>query len=49
MQKTYEIFFKVPILKVTDENSRIRIRSWSRIRWSEVQIRTNVSRIRNTG
>jgi hypothetical protein len=36
----------VAILKVTDENSRIRSRIW--IRLSEVRIRIKMSRIRNT-
>jgi hypothetical protein len=46
-QKNLKTYFLVAILKVTDEKSRIRSRI--RIRLSEVRIRTEMSRIRNTG
>jgi hypothetical protein len=41
-KKLIKISIFIAVLKVTDEKSRIRIR------WSEIRIRTKMSRIRNT-
>jgi hypothetical protein len=48
MKKNLEknLIICVDFLKVTDEKSRIL--NWIRILWSEIRIRTKMSRIRNT-
>jgi hypothetical protein len=45
-QKTLKKFFFVVLLKITDENSRIRVR---RGKDPRIRIRTKISRVRNIG
>ncbi len=48
-QKHFLTKFLVDVLKVKDENSRIRSQIQSRIHWIKARIRTKMSRIHNTG